>query len=57
MAISMDNQITQLANLLRQSQRAVVFSGLGISTESGPAKFRKPYNLLSAHKECHFSRV
>ena len=45
MVESMDNQITQLANLLRQSKRAVVFSGRGISTESGPAKFRKPLKI------------
>ncbi len=40
MVESMDTQIAQLADFLRQSQRAVVFSGMGISTESGPAKFR-----------------
>ena len=44
----MDTQIAQLADLLRQSQRAVVFSGMGISTESGPPKFRKPLNLKFA---------
>jgi NAD-dependent deacetylase len=48
MVESMDTQIAQLADLLRQSQRAVVFSGMGISTESGPAKFRKPLNLKFA---------
>ncbi len=46
MAESMDNQITQLADLLRQSDRAVVFSGMGISTDSGPPKFRKPYKII-----------
>ena len=46
MAESMDNQITQLGNLLRQSQRAVVFSGRGISVASGPPKFRKPYKII-----------
>ncbi len=44
----MDTQIAQLADFLRQSQRAVVFSGRGISTESGPPKFRKPLNLKFA---------
>jgi NAD-dependent deacetylase len=46
MVESMDTQIMQLANLLRQSKRAVVFSGLGISTESGPANFRKPFKII-----------
>jgi NAD-dependent deacetylase len=46
MAESMNNQITQLADLLRQSQTAVVFSGLGISAASGPPKFRKPYKII-----------
>jgi NAD-dependent deacetylase len=46
MAESMDNQIIQLADLLRQSQRAVIFSGRGISTESGPPKFRRPYKII-----------
>ena len=41
----MDNQITQLANLLRQSKRAVVFSGMGISTESGPPKGHRPVTI------------
>jgi len=45
MVESMDTQIAQLANLLRQSQRAIVFSGLGISTESGPPKSRKPLKI------------
>ncbi len=46
MAESIDNQITQLADTLRQSHRAVVFSGLGISAASGPPKFRKPYKII-----------
>jgi len=46
MVESMDTQIAQLADLLRQSQRAVVFSGLGISTESGRPKFRKPFKII-----------
>jgi len=46
MVESMDTQIAQLADFLRQSQRAVVFSGMGISTESGPAKFRKPFKII-----------
>jgi NAD-dependent deacetylase len=45
MAESMDNQIAQLTNLLRQSQRAVVFSGWGIITDSGPPKGRRPVTI------------
>ena len=45
MVESMDTQIAQLTDLLRQSQRAVVFSGFGITTESGPPKFRKPLKI------------
>ena len=46
MVESMDTQIAQLADFLRQSQKAVVFSGKGISTESGPPKFRKPFKII-----------
>jgi NAD-dependent SIR2 family protein deacetylase len=46
MVESMDTQIAQLADLLRQSQRAVVFSGLDISTESGTPKFRRPLKII-----------
>jgi len=52
MVESMDTQIAQLADFLRQSQKAVVFSGFGISTESGPPKFRKPHK---PHKIIKFS--
>ena len=36
------NDIELLAGLLRQSRRAVVFTGAGISTESGIPDFRSP---------------
>ena len=42
----MDTQIAQLADLLRQSQRAVVFSGLGISIASGTSKFYRPLKII-----------
>ena len=36
------DDVTALAHLLRQSQRAVVFTGAGMSTESGIPDFRSP---------------
>jgi len=37
-----DPQITELARLIAQARRAVVFTGAGISTESGIPDFRSP---------------
>jgi NAD-dependent deacetylase len=37
-----DPDIAELANLLRNARRAVVFTGAGISTESGIPDFRSP---------------
>ena len=41
-AISDDNDIAELTALLRGARRAVVFTGAGISTESGIPDFRSP---------------
>lgn len=38
----MDSDIAELADLLRNARRAVVFTGAGISTESGIPDFRSP---------------
>ncbi|MEO8895544.1 MAG: Sir2 family NAD-dependent protein deacetylase [Rhizomicrobium sp.] len=38
----MDSDISDLADLLRDARRAVVFTGAGISTESGIPDFRSP---------------
>jgi NAD-dependent deacetylase len=38
----MDSDITALADMLRRARRAVVFTGAGISTESGIPDFRSP---------------
>src|SRR5580692_10938305 len=38
----MDFDIAELTNLLRKARRAVVFTGAGISTESGIPDFRSP---------------
>jgi NAD-dependent deacetylase len=37
-----DHEITDLARMIAQAQRAVVFTGAGISTESGIPDFRSP---------------
>ena len=48
-------QIAQLRELIRVSERIVVFTGAGISTESGIPDFRGPngiwhkFNFLSFH--------
>jgi len=38
----LDSDIAELADLLRGARRAVVFTGAGISTESGIPDFRSP---------------
>ena len=47
-------QIDQFRTLLRQSQRAVVFTGAGISTESGIPDFRGPNGLWKKMKPIDF---
>src|ERR1700749_699936 len=42
MMLAADPDIAELANLLRQARRAVVFTGAGMSTESGIPDFRSP---------------
>ena len=42
MTDSLTEQITMLANFLRASKSTVVFTGAGISTESGIPDFRSP---------------
>ena len=51
----MTGQITQLKTLLDQCHRAVVFTGAGISTESGIPDFRSPGGIWSKHKPVDFS--
>jgi NAD-dependent deacetylase len=38
----MEDLIRQVANLIRQSQKVIVFTGAGVSTESGIPDFRSP---------------
>lgn len=51
----MNNDIERLKDLLQHSQRAVVFTGAGISTESGIPDFRSPGGIWSQHKPVDFS--
>lgn len=46
---------TRLKALLNKCKRAVVFTGAGISTESGIPDFRSPGGIWSRHKPVEFS--
>ena len=50
----MASEIDQFQKLLRQSQRAVIFTGAGISTESGIPDFRGPNGLWKKIKPIDF---
>ncbi len=41
----MDSDVAELADMIRRARRAVVFTGAGISTESGIPDFRSPGGL------------
>ena len=49
------DQMTQLKSMLDNCKRAVVFTGAGISTESGIPDFRSPGGIWSKHKPVDFS--
>lgn len=46
--------IEELAGLVQRARRAVVFSGAGISTESGIPDFRSPGGYWTRYKPVHF---
>jgi NAD-dependent deacetylase len=46
--------VGRLRNLIAASRRAVVFTGAGISTESGIPDFRSPGGIWSRHKPIYF---
>ncbi len=50
----MDPAVAQLADLVRRSRRIVVFSGAGISTESGIPDFRGPGGVWSKYDPSEF---
>jgi NAD-dependent deacetylase len=49
-----DPDIAELANLLRNARRAVVFTGAGISTESGIPDFRSPGGIWTKMRPIEF---
>src|SRR5258708_962191 len=49
-----DPDIAELARLLAAARRAVVFTGAGISTESGIPDFRSPGGIWSIYKPIDF---
>ena len=50
----MDEQIAELTALLRSARRAVLFTGAGISTESGIPDFRSPGGIWTKMMPVHF---
>lgn len=51
----MDSKYPRLKSMLKQCRQAVVFTGAGISTESGIPDFRSPGGIWSKHKPIDFS--
>ena len=51
----MEGDASDLAALLRQARRAVVFTGAGMSTESGIPDFRSPGGIWTKMMPIHFS--
>ncbi len=50
-----DQDIAELARLLKQARRAVLFTGAGISTESGIPDFRSPGGIWTRFKPIDFA--
>lgn len=50
----MDEQIQQLQRMLEQATRAVVFTGAGISTESGIPDYRSPGGIWMSQNPIYF---
>ena len=51
----MEEQIEQAANLVVESQRIIVFTGAGVSTESGIPDFRSPGGIWSRYDPDDFT--
>ncbi len=49
-----DSEIAALARLIQQARRAVVFTGAGISTESGIPDFRSPGGIWTQMAPIYF---
>jgi NAD-dependent deacetylase len=50
-----DDHIEELAEMVQRARRAVVFSGAGVSTESGIPDFRSPGGFWTRYKPIPFS--
>ena len=50
-----DHQITELARVIERARQAVVFTGAGISTESGIPDFRSPGGIWTKMAPIDFS--
>jgi NAD-dependent deacetylase len=49
-----ENSIAKIARLINASNRAIAFTGAGISTESGFADFRSPGGIWSTYQPVDF---
>jgi NAD-dependent deacetylase len=54
-AMPIDNQTAELARLIERARQAVVFTGAGISTESGIPDFRSPGGIWTKMSPIDFS--
>src|SRR3989441_11492529 len=54
MAMNNDNGIAVLAQLIERAKRAVIFTGAGISTESGIPDFRSPGGIWTQMAPIYF---
>src|SRR5215471_18221228 len=53
--MTVDQEIAELARVIAQARRAVVFTGAGISTESGIPDFRSPGGIWTRMAPIDFS--
>ena len=51
----MSNQIEELANLIKNSNRAIILTGAGISTDSGLPDFRSDNGFWKSNKPIYFN--
>lgn len=51
----MEQEISMAADLVKQSRRIVVFTGAGVSTESGIPDFRSPDGIWSRYNPEDFT--
>src|SRR5271156_2221496 len=55
--MSSDSEIAALAGLIKKARRAVVFTGAGISTESGIPDFRSPGGIWTQMAPVYFDEL